>query len=296
MEATRPAAILVPIMAVSAAMMSFQLGAALAKGLFPAIGPEGAATLRLGLGALMLLAIARPWRNWPRYAPILPMLGLGLSMASVILFFYLAIDRLPLGIVISIQFLGPLAIAVAGSRRASHLLWAVLAAVGIACLVGDGGFTLDLDPIGIAWALAAATGWASYILCGRAASSAFGSSTAALSVSLAALLILPVGIGHAGLSLVDPAILPLALLVALFSTAIPFSLELFAMPRIPARSFAVFTSLEPAFGVLSGLFILNEALSTAQIVGVGIVICAAAGAAWSSTEEAGAVHPDVPPT
>jgi inner membrane transporter RhtA len=284
-EPPRPLAIVLPVMAVIAAMASFQIGAALAKTLFPAVGPQGAATLRLCLGAAMLMAIARPWRGWPRHSPLLPVLGLGLSMAAVILMFFQALNRLPLGVAMALQFLGPLGIAVFGSRRPADLIWAVLAAGGVWCLVDAGPATIRLDPIGVAWALGAAVGWASYILCGRAASASFGTSTAALAVSVAAILTLPVGVHHAGSSLFSLALIPMALLMALFSSAIPFSLELYALRGMPARTFAVFMCVEPAFGVLSGLLILNERLAWAQIGGVAVVIIAAAGAAWSSADE-----------
>lgn len=288
-----PFGIVLPVMATVAAMAAFQVGAAFAKALFPAVGPQGAATLRLCLGAAMLMAISRPWRAWPRGAPVLAVLGLGLSMAAVILMFYLALDRLPLGVTIALQFLGPLAIALLGSRRPADLVWAVLAAAGVWRLVGAGSAPVTLDLVGVAWALGAAAGWASYILCGRVASASFGTSTAALSVTIAALLAAPVGVYHAGAALLSPALIPLALLVALFSTAIPFSLEFYALPRMPARTFAVFTSLEPAFGVLAGLLILGERLAVAQIGGVAAVVVAAAGASWSS---AGRRARDAPPT
>jgi inner membrane transporter RhtA len=261
-------------------MASFQVGAAFAKDLFPALGPEGAATLRLGFGALMLLALGRPWRTRPRRAPLLPMLGLGLSMAGVIVMFYQAIDHLPLGVAIALQFLGPLAIALAGSRRAIDLVWAAAAAGGVWLLVGVGIPAAPLDPVGIAWGLGAGVCWGAYILCGQAATQTFGASTAALSVTVAALIMLPVGVAHAGAALLSPALLPLALVVALFSTAIPFSFELFAMPRLPAQTFAVLMSVEPAFGVLSGFALLHERLALGQIVGVGLVIAGSAGAAW----------------
>jgi inner membrane transporter RhtA len=281
-QVSRPIGIILPVMATIAAMASFQVGAALAKGLFPAVGPQGAAALRLCLGAVLLVAIARPWRNWPRAAPVLPMLALGLAMAIVILMFYLAIERLPLGAAIALQFLGPLAVAILGSRRATDLIWAALAAAGVWFLVGAGSSVTSLDPVGVAWALGAATGWALYILLGRTVSTAFGPATAALALSVAALAILPVGVYEAGAALFSPALIPLALLIALFSSAVPFSLEFYALPRMPSRTFAVLMSLEPAFGVLSGLVLLNERLAPAQFAGVAMVIVAAAGAAWSS--------------
>jgi inner membrane transporter RhtA len=261
-------------------MACFQIGAAVAKGLFPAVGPQGATTLRLCLGGAMLLAVARPWRRWPRQAPLLPLIGLGVAMAGTILLFYLAIERLPLGVAIALQFLGPLSVAVLGSKRATDLLWAVLAGSGVWLLVGPTPGREALDLVGMVFALGAAAGWASYMLLGRITGSAFGRSAAALSVSIAGLLILPVGIAHAGTALMTVELLPLALAVALFSAALPFSLELYALLRLPARTFAVFTSLEPAFGVIFGFLILGEVLARTQLAGVSMVMLAAAGAAW----------------
>ncbi len=272
---------LLPVSATIAAMASFQTGAAFAKSLFPAVGIEGAATLRLGLGALMLIVLTRPWRNWPKQPRLLPMLGLGASMAGVIAMFYQAMNHLPLGVAIALQFLGPLAIALFGSRRLTDLVWAGGAAAGVWLLVGAGIPSVSPDPIGIAWGLGAAVCWASYILCGRAATQTFGASTATLSVTIAALIMLPLGALQAGPALLTPAIIPLALLVALFSTALPFSLELFAMPRVPARTFAVLMSIEPAFGVVSGFVLLHERLAASQLAGVALVIFASAGATWS---------------
>ncbi len=276
-------------------MAVFQIGAAFAKGLFPAVGPTGAAALRLLFGALMLLALIRPWRNWPRQAPLLSMLGLGLAMAGAIQMFYLAIDHLPLGIAIAIQFLGPLAIAVFGSRQPIDLLWAVLSGVGVWCLVAVGASGERIDLVGVAWAIGAGTSWAGYILLGRRVTAAFGNATAAISVSIAAIVIIPLGLLHAGRTLFSPDLIPLALLVALFSAAIPFSLEFFAMPRMPPRVFAVFMSIEPAFGVLFGFLILHENLTLVQMAGIAMVIAAAAGSAASAQR----AHPDpadAPPT
>jgi inner membrane transporter RhtA len=276
------------LLATVAAMAAFQAGAAFAKGLFPAVGAQGAATLRLVLGALMLLVLMRPWRNWPAKPPLGALAVLGAAVAGVIVFFYLALETLPLGAAIALQFMGPLAVAVVGSRKAADLAWAALAAGGVWLLVAqgpDGGQAgAKLDLVGVAWALGAAACWGAYIVAGRVVTAAFGRSTAALSIGIAAVIMLPVGVSHAGAALLDPALLPLALLVAVMSTAVPFSLEFWAMARMPARTFAVFTSLEPAFGVLSGLVLLGERLGLVQIGGVALVMAAAAGAAWSSSE------------
>jgi inner membrane transporter RhtA len=275
-----------PLAAMLAAMASFQVGAALAKGLYPAVGPQGAATLRLALGAALLVAIGRPWRSWPKGAPILPLIGLGVSAGGAVLFFYMAIARAPLAIAISLQFLGPLAVAVVGSRKVADLLLVFLAALGVWWLVGGGALHTVVDPWGVANALAAACGWAGYILCGRLAGAAFGQRTAALATCIAAIVVAPAGIAAAGGALLAPQIFPLALLVAVVSTAIPFSLEIYALPRLPARTFAVFTSIEPAFGVISGAVLLHETLSIQQIGGVGLIIGAAAGAAWQGSGSA----------
>jgi inner membrane transporter RhtA len=282
----RPASrtqVILPLASALAAMVCFQVGAAVAKGLFPAIGPEGAATLRLALGALMLVALSRPWRTWPARPRYGVLIGFGIAIGATILCFYMAVDRVPLGVAISLQFLGPLAVAVGASRRFTDLMWAALAAVGVWCLVGMGArFGGRLDPLGVAFALGAAVGWGVYIVVGRAAMAAFGQSTAAVSVGIGALVVAPFGIAHAGAALFAPALLPMALLVAVLTAAAPFSLELYALSRLPPRTFATFTSLEPAIGVGAGLVLLQQQLSLAQFAGVGMVIAAAAGAAWSS--------------
>lgn len=281
-----------PLAATLGAMAAFQIGASIAKGLYPSVGPEGAAGLRLALGAAMLVVLVRPWRNWPKDAKLGPLIGLGVSAGAAVLFFYIANGRVPQAVAISLQFLGPLAVAVASSRRLSDLVWTALGAIGVWQLVGLGGIHGHVDPWGIASALAAGAGWGCYILCGRAAGAQFGGATAALATSIAALVVLPVGIVTAGSALLNPAIWPLALLVAVISTAIPFSLEIYAMPRLPARTFAVFTSLEPACGVLTGALILGQKLPLAQMAGVALVIAAAAGSAWTSR----AVPNEPPPT
>lgn len=279
----RRTAILLPIAAVVAAMAAFQVSAAFAKSLFPVMGAQGAAALRLTLGGLMLLVISRPWRNWPKGGPWLAVAGLGVSVAGAVFLFYSAISRLPLGVAIALQFLGPLSVALFGSRRPRDVIWAAMAAAGVWALVGRsaGG---SLDMLGVGYALGAAVGWAGYILCGKAAGTAFGHRAAPLSVAIAAVIVLPLGAAHAGAAMLTPALLPLALVVALFSTVIPFSLELYAMARIPARTFAVFTSLEPAFGALSGFVLLHERLALSQVAGIAAVISAAAGAAWSGAQ------------
>ncbi|HWA63387.1 MAG TPA: EamA family transporter [Caulobacteraceae bacterium] len=298
-----PSGVVLPLAATVGAMVAFQVGAAFAKGLFPAVGPQGAATLRLLLGAVMLAGVTRPWRGWPRGRSLWPLLGLGVATAGAVQFFYLALEHLPQGVAIALQFLGPLAIAVFGSHRPRDLVWAALAAAGVWAMVGAGpggagGAAGHIDALGVVFALGAAASWAAYILFGRAASAAFGNATGAVAIAIAGAILAPFGLARAGAALVSPGLIPLALAVALMSTAVPFSLEFYAMPRLPARTFATFASLEPAFGVLSGFMLLHERLGAVQIAGVAAVIAAAAGAAWSSAAapaaEAGIA--DGPPT
>lgn len=278
----RTAAPLLPLAAMVAAMASFQIGAAIAKGLFPEIGLLGTAALRFGLSALMLLAILRPWRVRAGRGPVAAVIALGCSMAMAVICFYSAIQRLPLAIAIALQFLGPLAVAIGASRRPSDLLWAMLAGLGVWMLTAAGGAASGLDLVGVLFALAAAVGWAAYIILGRVAGAGLGSAAAALAVSTGAVITLPIGLLQAGGALFAPEHLPRALTVAVLSSALPFTLELYAMARLPSRTFAVFTCLEPAFAVLVGLIVLHERLALTQLAGVAIVIAGAAGAAWSA--------------
>lgn len=267
---------LLPVLACCVAMTCFQLGAALAKQLFAAVGPMGAAALRLAIGSLVLVAVTRPWRGWPAQVPWRALLALGASVAGAILFYYLAIDRLPLGIAMPVQFLGPLVLATVMSRGLMDLLWVAFAAAGIWSLLGTGAGG-PIDWLGVAYALGAALSWAGYILAGKAVGDRLGSAAAPASLAIAAFILLPVGVADAGAALLDPAILPLAVLVAIVSATIPFWLELYAMPRLPTRTFSVLMSLEPVFAVLFGLVMLGEQLSLLQTLGVALVIGSSIG-------------------
>jgi inner membrane transporter RhtA len=283
-RARGPLSAALPFLAALAAMACFQVGAAVAKSLFPVVGPEGTASLRLALAAPMLVALTRPWRAWPGKRAIPVLLAFGLAIGATMLCFYLALERVPLGVAISLQFLGPLAVAIGSSRKLADLVWAALAAAGVWCLVGVGALGGKIDPLGVLFALGAAAGWGVYIVVGRMATDALGGATAALSVSVAAIVVAPIGLWRAGWALFSPQILPLALLVAFLSAAAPFSLELYALARLPRRTFATFTSLEPSFGVLAGLMLLHQQLTVVQTAGVAMVIAAATGAAWSSAD------------
>jgi inner membrane transporter RhtA len=267
-----------PVGALLAGVLSFQLGAALAKQLFPLVGAEGAAAMRLGLGALVLWLIRRPWRNLAGRHDWASLAGYGLVLGAMNLCFYMALRTLPLGIAVALDFLGPLAVALFGSRRALDLVWVALAIGGLALLLPFGADAKALDPVGVLYALAAATGWALYILVGRRAGAAFGNDTVALGTAIGACVAVPFGVAHAGAALFSPAALPFAVGVAVLSSALPYSLEMYALTRLPARTVGILFSLEPAVGALLGLVFLGEHLGTFQWLAIGAIIVASIGA------------------
>ncbi len=288
-EPPRGHAPLWPVGVLIVAMALFQSGGSLGKGLFPLVGAPGATTLRLSLSALILLAMSRPWRGGPLdRAGLAPVLLFGLAMAGLNGFFFLAIRTIPLGIAVAIDFLGPLGVAIAYSRRPVDGLWVVLAIVGIAAMALPVGFgAVRLDPLGLAYDFAAAASWAIYILAGRVAGARLSDQRAtAFGLAVAALVTLPFGIATAGVDLVSPAVLPLALLVAVLSSALPYRLEMMALTRLPPRVFGVMMSLEPALAALSGWVILGERLTARQEGAIALVIVASAGAALTAARPA----------
>ncbi len=260
---------------VLAGIVSVQVGAALAKQLFGVLGSAGTVALRLFFAALVLLVIWRPSLRATRRAWTV-VVGYGLILGVMNLCFYLALATMPLGIVVTIEFLGPLAVAIGGSRRLLDGLWALLAAGGVVLLAEGRG---EVQLVGILFALAAAACWACYILL----SAALGRHTTsggglALGMTLAAIVVAPVGILDSGAGLFEPWVLAVGLGVALLSSVIPYSLELEALRRIPPKVFGVLMSLEPAVAALVGLIVLGEILHPIQWVAVLLVVTASAGA------------------
>lgn len=260
-------------------IVSVQLGAAVATKLFTLTGPAGAVALRLFFAAAIMLAIGRPsLRIGARAWLAVGVYGLVLGLMN--LCFYQAIARIPLGMAVTIEFLGPLTVSVAGSRRVLHGLWAVLAGAGVVLLTeGAGG---GVDWVGVGFALAAGTCWGCYILAGgllgRRTS---GTSGLALGMSVAALVAVPGGVAGAGGALLQPVALGIGLAVALLSSVVPYSLELEALRRIPPRVFGVLMSLEPAVAALAGLAVLQEMLRPLQWVAICCVVTASVGATRS---------------
>ena len=281
-----------PIVLLVVAMASFQLGAVVAKQLFSAVGVVGATALRLGLSSVILLAVWRPWRVRLNRSEAGSIGIYGLAMGFMNLFFYSSLDRIPLGIAVALEFTGPLAVAMAASRRLVDFVWIALAALGLIAILPVGTGSQRLDPAGIGFALAAGVCWAIYIVYGQKAGNAHGGQTTALGTVVGALVIVPIGIGHAGTALFSPALLPAAVAVALLSTALPYSLEMYALTRLPTRTFGVLMSGDPALGALSGLIFLSERLTIVQWAAIASIMAASAGSALTSRSGPQPVLPD----
>jgi inner membrane transporter RhtA len=269
------------------AMISIQTGASLAKEMFASVGPQGASALRLILASLILMIVWRPWRGALGVLEARAVVFYGLALGAMNLLFYLALQRLPLGLTVTFEFVGPLCLAVASSHRRIDLVWVAMAGLGIFLLLWLGRAGGPIDPEGAMFALAAGGCWALYILFGQKAGDVLHSGRAsALGMIVAAILVAPFGVAHAGAKLLNPALLPVALGVAVLSSALPYSLDMVAMKRLPTRTFGVLMSLEPAIAALSGLILLNERLGPWQWAGLVCVMAASFGAA--ATARAGA--------
>ena len=262
---------------VLAAAGSLQVGAAFAVTLFDELGPGGAAFLRLGFAAVVLWAI---WR--PRLEGDLRIAGaFGVALGLMNWSIYEAMDRIPLGVAVTIEFTGPLLVAVIGSRRPLDAFWVALAAAGIVLLADPGGGSID--GAGVLLAFAAAGCWIAYIYLSKRAGAAFpGGSGLAIAMAVGALVVLPAGLVQGGGSLGDPGLLGSGLAVALASSVLPYSLELEALRRIPEAVFGVLMSLQPAVAALAGYAVLGQDLGAAELAAIAMVVAASAGAAGLS--------------
>lgn len=279
----------VALAAVVAAMVSIQSGASLAKQLFPMVGAAGTTALRLGFATIVLCALFRPWRSWPRGSVWQAVALYGVALGGMNLLFYQALDRIPLGVAVALEFVGPLAIALATSRRREDYLWALVAILGLGLLLPINGLS-SLDPVGAAFALGAGGCWALYIVFGkRLGTSLPGGLAATLGMACALAVTFPFGWAHAGPALFAPALLPLGLAIGILSSALPYSLEMVALRALPTQTFGILMSLEPAIAALSGLLFLGELLSPVQLVAIGLVMAASIG---STAAAAPAVAPE----
>lgn len=266
-----------PVVLLLIAMASIQSGASLAKTLFPLVGAPGVTALRLLLGTLILVAVFKPWRLRFGREQRLPLLFYGLALGGMNYFFYLSLRTVPLGIAVALEFTGPLAVALFSSRRPVDLIWVVLAILGLWLLLPLGQGMESIDPVGAAWALAAGACWAVYILAGQRAGAEHGPATVALGSVIAAVIFVPLGAFQAGEALWHWSLLPLGLAIAVLSTALPYSLEMVALTRLPTRTFGTLMSIEPAMGALSGMIFLGELLTFMQTLGLISIIAASVG-------------------
>jgi inner membrane transporter RhtA len=260
------------------AMLSFQLGATFAKQLIPVIGAPGTTALRLGLSALIVVVLLRPWRSVPPRSAWPIVLAYGISLAAMNSVFYVALGRIPLGIAVAVEFIGPLAVAVHASHRRLDYLWVALAAGGLLMLLPLAGTEASLDRVGVACALAAGVGWALYIVFGQKAGRAIGGSASSWGLMIAALATVPIGLFSAGRALIEPASLPLGLGIAVFSSALPYTLEMVALRRLSTRTFGTLMSFEPAIAAIAGALLLREHLTLLQYLAIAAIVAASVGA------------------
>jgi inner membrane transporter RhtA len=272
---------------------SLQIGAALATHLFPATGASGATLLRLGLAAAVLLAATRPGiRTWTR-AQWRSVILFGLTLAGMNAFFYAAIARIPLGIAVTIEFIGPLTLSAVLSRRPRDLVWVLvaLAGVGTLGLTGDGGTSGSLDVAGVVFVLIAAVFWALYIVTGaRVTAEVPGRGTLAIAMTVAALVLTPGGMRGAEHIADRPGLLLVALGTALMASIVPYSLEFAAMRRLPRRAFGILLSLEPAVATLAGRFVLGQRIGLPALAAIVAVVAASIGSTLTGAQKSEAGH------
>ena len=263
-------------------------GTSLAKGLFPFVGAEGTTTYRLVFSTLLLMAFWRPWRRawtWAD-APILVLFGATLGLMNLL--FYNAIKTVPFGLAIAVEFTGPLAVALWSSKKPLDFVWIVLAVTGMGLILPLGNASgadmqaAAIDPVGIAFALGAGACWAVYIVVGQRVADRIGAFATPMGMLVAALLVTPVGISVAGSSLLNPEWMLAGLGIALLSSAIPYSLEMYSLKHLPKQTFSILLSLEPAVGALAGWLVLSEQLSTQQLGAIGLIMAASMGSAMTA--------------
>ncbi|MEU6589128.1 EamA family transporter [Streptomyces sp. NPDC046881] len=283
-----------PVGLVLAGGISVQFGGALAVTLMPRAGAPGVVTLRLVAAAIVLLLFCRPRLRGHSRTDWGTVVVFGIAMGAMNGLFYEAVDRIPLGPAVTLEVLGPLALSVLASRRAINALWACLALAGV-FLLGGGGFG-NLDPTGVAFALGAGAMWAAYIIFSARTGRRFPQADGlALAMAVAALLFLPIGIADAGSRLLDPTTAALGSAVALLSSVLPYTLELLALRRLPASTFAILMSLEPALAATAGFLILGQSLSPAQAAAIALVIAASIGAVRTQVGRGKAPAPPAAP-
>lgn len=282
---SRRSSVWMPVAVILIAMLSIQSGASLAKSLFPLVGAPGVTALRIALGTLILVVIFKPWRLRFKKEQRLPLLFYGLALGGMNYMFYLSIQTIPLGIAVALEFTGPLAVALFSSRRPVDFIWVILAVLGLWFLLPLGQSVSQIDLTGAALALGAGACWAVYILTGQRAGEEHGPATVALGSLIAAVIFVPIGMAQATDSIWQWSILPVGLAVAILSTALPYSLEMIALTRLPTRIFGTLMSMEPALAAISGMIFLGETLTLVQTLALCSIIAASMGSTLTMRPE-----------
>ncbi|MEN4884701.1 MULTISPECIES: threonine/homoserine exporter RhtA [Enterobacter] len=282
---SRSSSVWLPVVVILIAMLSIQSGASLAKSLFPLVGAPGVTALRIALGTAILVVIFKPWRLRFKKEQRLPLLFYGLSLGAMNYMFYLSIQTIPLGIAVALEFTGPLAVALFSSRRPIDFIWVILAVLGLWFLLPLGQSVSEIDLTGAALALGAGACWAIYIVTGQRAGEEHGPATVALGSLIAAIIFVPVGMAQATESIWQWSVMPIGLAVAILSTALPYSLEMIALTRLPTRIFGTLMSMEPALAALSGMVFLGETLTFTQTLALCSIIAASMGSTLTMRPE-----------
>lgn len=269
-----------PFLAVLGSVTALGIGTSWAKHwLFPAVGAQGTTALRVGFSALLVLLLWRPWRWHLSRADAKAVVLYGAALGGMNLMFYLSLRTLPFGLAVAIEFAGPLAVAIGSSRRAVDFVWVLLAIAGLGLLLPLGLSGSPLDPAGVAFALGAAVFWALYIVFGKRAGHLHAGHSVSLGLLVAALVVVPVGVAHAGAALLSPGLLLIGVAVAAVSSAVPISLEMMALKRLPKEAFGIMISMEPAVAALVAMALLGEHLSAVQWLAIGCIMAASMGSA-----------------
>ncbi|NDL63337.1 EamA family transporter [Acerihabitans arboris] len=271
---------LVPFLLVLGSILSLSVGSSLAKDLlFPLIGPTGTTALRTGFSAIVLLALWRPWKASITAREYKFIALYGVTLGAMNLCFYLALESIPFGLAVAIEFVGPLTVTVLYSRKLSDFIWIALAVTGVLLLLPLRGNDSGLPLTGVLFALGAALCWALYIIFGKTISHLHSGQTVAVGLVFASMVTLPVGMANAGAILTHPHLLAMGLLIALLSSSLPMTMEMAALKRLPHKTFGILVSMEPAVAALVAFFMLSETLTLIQAIAVTFSITAGMGSA-----------------
>ena len=269
----------IPFLAVLGAVTALGIGTSWAKQLFPVVGAQGTSAVRVGFSALLLLLLWRPWRWHLSRADAISVACYGAALGAMNLMFYMSLRTLPFGLAVAIEFAGPLTLAIAASRRMVDFVWLALAVLGLGMLLPLGLGSNDLDPTGVMFALGTAVLWALYIVFGKRVGHLHAGHSVSLGLLVAACVVVPVGIVHAGAALLSPSVLLVGVCVAAISSALPISLEMVAMKRLRKEAFGIMISMEPAVAALLAMGLLDEHLSQRQWLAIACIMAASMGSA-----------------